>query len=356
MASRSPGRRRKGASRCSSPASIAAGSGSACAPCARTNGAIASPAMPPNTVELATPLPPRRFAPCTPPVSSPAAKRPRHRCRAIGAEHHAAHHVVRGRHHLDQAAGEVEAAVGAALDHALEAAPHVVRPEVRHLDVDAAVRRRAALRASRSWIERARRRRAWRARRARRRRHEALAAAVEQVAAGAAQALLEHRAGHARVAGRRAGPSDGTAPSPCRAAAARRAAPWRGRRRSCRPTACGTCTSSARRRWRAARPSPARAANAPVRMSIISTPATRRAVGGRDQLDGAMLLEPPDVARPDLLGEPVDDLDAGEVALVHRAVEGLAGERLLVDRAVGVAVEEAAELVLQLVDALHAPA
>ena len=34
---------------------------------------IVSPAMPPNTVELATPLPPRRLAPCTPPVSSPAA-------------------------------------------------------------------------------------------------------------------------------------------------------------------------------------------------------------------------------------------------------------------------------------------
>jgi hypothetical protein len=30
----------------------------------------------PATVELATPLPPRRLAPCTPPVSSPAANRP----------------------------------------------------------------------------------------------------------------------------------------------------------------------------------------------------------------------------------------------------------------------------------------
>ena len=43
---------------------------------ARSTRAIASPAMPPNTVEFATPLPPRRLAPCTPPVSSPAAKRP----------------------------------------------------------------------------------------------------------------------------------------------------------------------------------------------------------------------------------------------------------------------------------------
>ena len=42
----------------------------------RTHAAIASPAIPPNTVELATPLPPRRLAPCTPPVSSPAANSP----------------------------------------------------------------------------------------------------------------------------------------------------------------------------------------------------------------------------------------------------------------------------------------
>jgi len=64
-----------------------------------------------------------------------------------------------------------------------------------------------------------------------------------------------------------------------------------------------------------------------------------------------MFLQPVDPPRPDLLGEAVDDLDAGEVAFVHRAVEGLAGEGLLVDRAVGVAVEEAAELVFQLADA-----
>ena len=38
--------------------------------------------------------------------------------------------------------------------------------------------------------------------------------------------------------------------------------------------------------------------------------------------------------------------------LVHGAIERLPGERLLVDRAVGVAVEEAAELVLELMDAL----
>ncbi len=65
-----------------------------------------------------------------------------------------------------------------------------------------------------------------------------------------------------------------------------------------------------------------------------------------------MLFQPAHAARPDLLHEPVDDLDAGEIALVHRAVEALPGEGLLVKRAVGVAIEEAADLVLELGDAL----
>ncbi len=64
-----------------------------------------------------------------------------------------------------------------------------------------------------------------------------------------------------------------------------------------------------------------------------------------------MILEPADVAPPHLLGQAVDDLDAGEVALVDRAVEGLARKSLLMDGAVRVAVEEAAELVLELADA-----
>ena len=66
-----------------------------------------------------------------------------------------------------------------------------------------------------------------------------------------------------------------------------------------------------------------------------------------------MLLEPAHVERQHLLHHPVDDLDAGQVALVHGAVEALPRERLQVDGAVRVAVEEAADLVLQLLDALH---
>jgi hypothetical protein len=65
-----------------------------------------------------------------------------------------------------------------------------------------------------------------------------------------------------------------------------------------------------------------------------------------------MVLQAAHVAPPHLFGEAIDDLDAGEVALVHGAVEGLSGERLLVHGAVGVAIKEAAELGLQLADAL----
>jgi len=42
---------------------------------------------------------------------------------------------------FDQAAGEVEAAIAAAIHHALELFRHVGRAEVTHLDKDAAVRR-----------------------------------------------------------------------------------------------------------------------------------------------------------------------------------------------------------------------
>ncbi len=52
---------------------------------------------------------------------------------------------MRGRHHLDQPAGEIEAAIGAALDHALELFSDVVRAEVAHGNVQTAVRRGVAV-------------------------------------------------------------------------------------------------------------------------------------------------------------------------------------------------------------------
>jgi hypothetical protein len=62
-----------------------------------------------------------------------------------------------------------------------------------------------------------------------------------------------------------------------------------------------------------------------------------------------VLLERPDRGpRPHLLGQAVHDLDAREIALVNGAIVGLAGERLLMDAPVGVAVEEAAVAAFQL--------
>ena len=69
------GRLRKGYSARSMPRAMRADPDRASA-FAATCAAIESPAMPPNTVEFATPLPPSRLAPCTPPQSSPAAYSP----------------------------------------------------------------------------------------------------------------------------------------------------------------------------------------------------------------------------------------------------------------------------------------
>ncbi len=174
----------------------------------------------------------------------------RERGGAVDAELHAAHHVVRGRHHLDSPAGEIEAAVGAALDHALELAPHVLGAEMAHRDVETAMRRGVALAhlgEHRPRHDVARRPLAARVVAA----HEPLARAVEEIAARATQALLDDRAGHARVrSGEEAGRME-LHHLHVAQAAARRAAPSRGRRTPCRRRACGTCTSSGRRRSRA---------------------------------------------------------------------------------------------------------
>ena len=274
--------------------------------------------------------------------------------RAIGGELDAAHHVVRGRHDFDLAGGEIEAAIGAALDHSLELAAHVVGTQMRHAEPHAAVRRRAArahLGEDRARDDVARR---------------ALVARIVAVH----EALAGCRPADSRP--RRASPSSSTVPvirvcapasnpvgwnctismsrsgSPARSAIARPSqllspdGVWNRYIVGPPPVASSTafaCTNS----------------GSPVRTSIISTPASA-AVARGDEVERAMLLEPPDAARPHLLGEPADDLDAGQVALVHGAIERLAGERLLVDRAVGIAIEKAAELVLELVDALDGAA
>jgi hypothetical protein len=72
----------------------------------------------------------------------------------------------------------------------------------------------------------------------------------------------------------------------------------------------------------------------------------------RHQRQRPMVLGRQDARRQRLLSQAAHDLDAGEIALVHGAIEGLASERLLMQRAVGIAVEEAAPAVLELEHAL----
>src|SRR5262249_501757 len=69
-----------------------------------------------------------------------------------------------------------------------------------------------------------------------------------------------------------------------------------------------------------------------------------------NQIERAVVFQTPCLAPPDLLGKPVDDLNAGEIALVHGPVKCLTSKRLLMHGSVGVAVEEATNVVLEFAD------
>ena len=108
---------------------------------------------------------------------------------------------MRCRHHLDLAACQVKAAIGAALDHARELAPHVLGAKVAHgnehshligvvglahLGIDAAADHVAGgPLAKRVIVE-----------------HEALPLMVQKLPARAAQALFQYRARHPGVIAR----------------------------------------------------------------------------------------------------------------------------------------------------------
>ena len=116
----------------------------------------------------------------------------------VGIDDNAAHEIMRRRHHLDKAASKVEAAIGAALHHAGEFLRDIVGPQMRHGDMDAALRGGVALahlvidgaadnvaRGALAALVIAE--------------HEPLAIAVQQDAAGPAKPFFQHRAGHAGV-------------------------------------------------------------------------------------------------------------------------------------------------------------
>src|SRR5580692_859873 len=103
---------------------------------------------------------------------------------------------MRRRDHLDAPRREVEAAIGAALHHALELAAHILSAEMPHLDEHAAMAARITLAHAiddRAADDVARGALALRIIAE----HEALARVVGEPAARAAQPLLEHGPGHA---------------------------------------------------------------------------------------------------------------------------------------------------------------
>ena len=71
-----------------------------------------------------------------------------------------------------------------------------------------------------------------------------------------------------------------------------------------------------------------------------------------DQCDGAMLFHALDFSSPHLLCQPIDDLDAGLIAFVNRAVKRLAGKCFLMHGTVGIAIKKAAEFIFKFVNAL----
>ncbi len=267
---------------------------------------------------------------------------------AILREDDASHHVMRGRDDLDETAREIEAAIGAALDHSPEQATDIGGAEMAHVDPQPAIRRRVAAadfghhrsaddvarRALQAWIIIV---------------HEAPAVAAEEVTAGAAQTLLEHRPGHPRVG---AGEEAGGVELHHLHVAQGQARLQRHGHAVAGFIARGRVIFVHRRAAAGGEQNGARLDEDELAAAHVDHQHARQgiAVAGANERNGAMLFETLDVARPHLLGEPVDDLDAGEVALVDGAVEGLAGEGLLMDRAVGVAIEEAAELALELAD------
>ena len=123
---------------------------------------------------------------------------PFHRGAGIGIDHHTAHEIMRGWHHLDQPASQIEAAIGAAFDHAGELGAHILWAKMRHGDKDAPIRRSIVL--AHLGIDGAADHIAGRAlalgvivK------HKAVLCAVEKLATRTAQPLFQHRSGHARM-------------------------------------------------------------------------------------------------------------------------------------------------------------
>ena len=63
-----------------------------------------------------------------------------------------------------------------------------------------------------------------------------------------------------------------------------------------------------------------------------------------------MLLEPANIACPDLFCQSAHDLDPGQIALMHCPIKCLPSEGLLMNCSVRVPIKKTAQLVFQLMD------
>ena len=255
---------------------------------------------------------------------------------------------MRGWHDLDPAGGQIKAAILAALDHAGEFLPNVVGPEMRHFDMDAALRCGVALAhlvidgaaddvagcpfATLVIAE-----------------HESLAIAVQQDAAGAAKPFFQHRTGHPRVV---ACQQTGRMELHHFHVAERQPGTKRHGKAIHRLVAGRGVVAvhgwpAAGRHEHCFRPDQPEDAAAHVDHQHTGKPV---ALPAGDQGDGAVFLQPFDRAAQYLFHQPVDDLDPGQIALVDCPVCGLSGKGLLMQRAVGISVEEAADFIFKLMD------
>src|SRR6185312_4297057 len=260
--------------------------------------------------------------------------------RAVRRKYHPSHHIMCSRDHLDAARREVEAAVLTSLNHAFEFTADAVGAEVSHLNIDAAVRTRVPFpdlvhdRTSDDITCRALAPRIVF-------KNEPLALHVREVAAGSTQAFLQNRTGHARTfPGKQPGwmelyhldVSQMHACAQCHCqtvtglVAGGRVIPVHGR-------------SAAGRQEHGARANQKWFAGTHIKHQRAGNLGT---IGTPNEVECPVVLEATYVPAPDLLGQPIDDFDAGEVAFVDRAIECLTGKCFLVNGAVGVAVEETA--------------
>ncbi len=274
-----------------------------------------------------------------------------HRGAGVHVDHNAAHEIMRGWHHFDHAACQIEAAVGAALDHALEFLAHIVGPEMGHRDEDAllfgiivfshlGIDAPADQIAGRAFalvviVE-----------------HEPLTGVVDQLTTRAAQAFFQNGAGHPGVIARQK--ARGVELHHLHVAQRQASAQRHGE-------AVHGLVARGRvvlvHGWPAAGGHQhALGADEPKTPGAhVDHQNTRqgRAVFRRDQTHGAVFLQLLDARGQHLFHQTVDDFDARQIALVNGAVGGLAREGLLVQRSVGVPVKEAADFVFQLADAHH---